>query len=128
MPEDILARRRPTIDLEYYDAVAEGMRMAVTGGTCRRAALPDIEVAGKTGTAQNPHGKDHSAFMGVCHTMTLRLRLLCMSRNAGFGATYGVPIGSLVMEKYLTGKISEPRKYMEEQMLNSTIYYGTSKR
>ena len=128
MPEDILARRRPTIDLEYYDAVAEGMRMAVTGGTCRRAALPDIEVAGKTGTAQNPHGKDHSAFMGFAPYNDPKIAIAVYVENAGFGATYGVPIGSLVMEKYLTGKISEPRKYMEEQMLNSTLYYGTSKR
>ena len=128
MPGDILARRRPTIDLEYYDAVAEGMRMAVTGGTCRRAALPDIEVAGKTGTAQNPHGKDHSAFMGFAPYNDPKIAIAVYVENAGFGATYGVPIGSLVMEKYLTGKISEPRKYMEEQMLNSTLYYGTSKR
>ncbi len=85
MPEDILARRRPTIDLEYYDAVAEGMRMAVTGGTCRRAALPDIEVAGKTGTAQNPHGKDHSAFMGFAPYNDPKIAIAVYVENAGFG-------------------------------------------
>ena len=57
-------RRYPTIEREHFVDVAEGMRMAVTGGTCRLANLPGIEVCGKTGTAQNPHGKDHSAFIG----------------------------------------------------------------
>ncbi len=104
------------------------MRMAVTGGTCRRAALPDIEVAGKTGTAQNPHGKDHSAFMGFAPYDDPKIAIAVYVENAGFGATYGVPIGSLVMEKYLTGKIAEPRKYMEEQMLNSRLTYGPARR
>ena len=57
-------RHKPHIKKKYYEDVAEGMRMAVLGGTCRGANLPGIEVCGKTGTAQNPHGKDHSAFMG----------------------------------------------------------------
>lgn len=56
-------RRYTKVDASHYDEVVQGMRAAVTGGTCRMANLPDIEVCGKTGTAQN-HGKDHSAFMG----------------------------------------------------------------
>lgn len=128
MPDEMFARRFPSIDEKYYLEVAEGMRMAVTGGTCRRAALPDIEVAGKTGTAQNPHGKDHSAFMGFAPYDDPKIAIAVYVENAGFGATYGVPIGSLVMEKYLTGKIAEPRKYMEEQMLNSRLTYGPARR
>jgi len=128
MPAELLKRRRTTIDLHWYDDVAEGMRMAVTGGTCRKAALRDIEVAGKTGTAQNPHGKDHSAFMGFAPYNEPRIAVATYVENAGFGATFGVPIGSLVMEKYLTGSIAPERKYMEEQMLNSTLYYAPARK
>lgn len=128
MPDGLLDRRRPTIDEHWYNDIAEGMRMAVTGGTCRRAALRDIEVAGKTGTAQNPHGKDHSAFMGFAPYTEPRIAVAAYVENAGFGATFGVPIGSLVMEKYLTGTIAPERKYMEEQMLNSTIYYAPARK
>lgn len=128
MPDGLLDRRRPTIDEHWYSEVAEGMRMAVTGGTCRRAALRDIEVAGKTGTAQNPHGKDHSAFMGFAPYTEPRIAVAAYVENAGFGATFGVPIGSLVMEKYLTGTISPERKYMEEQMLNSSLYYAPARK
>lgn len=125
MPADLLKKRYPTVDAKYYPTIAEGMRMAVTGGTCRRAALPDIEVAGKTGTAQNPHGKDHSAFMGFAPYNDPKIAVCVYVENAGFGATFGVPIGSLVMEKYLKGEISESRKYMEEQMMTTHLSYAT---
>ncbi len=128
MPEDILNKRYPTIERKHYDAVAEGMRMAVTGGTCRRAAIPGIEVCGKTGTAQNPHGKDHSAFMGFAPYNEPKIAVAVYVENGGWGATYGVPIGSLVMEKYLTGTISPERKYMEDQMMHSSIFYAAPKK
>ena len=101
---------------------------AVTGGTCRRAAIPGIEVCGKTGTAQNPHGKDHSAFMGFAPYHEPKIAVAVYVEGGGWGATFGVPIGSLVMEKYLTGKISPERKYMEDQMLNTSIYYAAPKK
>ena len=110
---------RPSIKREYYEDVAEGMRMAVTGGTCRLANLPGIEVCGKTGTAQNPHGKDHSVFMGFAPYHDPKIAICVYVENAGFGATYGVPIGSLMIEKYLTGEISPARKGLEERMLTS---------
>lgn len=128
MPEDILHKRYPTVEKTHYEAVAEGMRMAVTGGTCRRAAIPGIEVCGKTGTAQNPHGKDHSAFMGFAPYHEPKIAVAVYVENGGWGATYGVPIGSLVMEKYLTGTIAPERKYMEDQMMHSSIIYAAPKK
>lgn len=128
MPADLLKHRTPTVAAHWYGDVAEGMRMAVTGGTCRRAAMPDFEAAGKTGTAQNPHGKDHSAFMGFAPYENPRIAVAVYVENGGWGATFGVPIGSLVMEKYLRGSISPERKYMEEQMLNSSIIYASPKK
>lgn len=124
-----IVRHTPTIASHWFDDVAEGMRMAVIGGTCRRAALPDIEVCGKTGTAQNPHGKDHSAFMGFAPYQNPKIAVCVYVENGGWGATYGVPIGSLVIEKYLKRTISPERKAMEQSMLNSNsiIYSGVKK-
>ncbi|MDE5869205.1 MAG: penicillin-binding protein 2, partial [Muribaculaceae bacterium] len=110
---------KPKIKKEYYEAVAEGMRMAVTGGTCRLANLPDIEVCGKTGTAQNPHGRDHSAFIGFAPYDDPKIAVCVYVENAGFGAAYGVPIGSLMIEKYLKGEISPSRLGIEQRMLTS---------
>ncbi|MDE6465051.1 MAG: penicillin-binding protein 2, partial [Muribaculaceae bacterium] len=128
MPDDILQPRYPTVEAHYYEDIAEGMRMAVTGGTCRRAAIPGIEVCGKTGTAQNPHGRDHSAFMGFAPYREPKIAVAVYVENGGWGATYGVPIGSLVMEKYLTGTIAPERKPMETMMMNSSIIYAAPKK
>lgn len=129
MPSELLEKRYPTIEQKYFEEVAEGMRMAVTGGTCRLANLDSIEVCGKTGTAQNPHGRDHSAFMGFAPYRNPKIAVCVYVENAGFGATYGVPIGSLIIEKYLTGKISPDRKHIEQRMLesNTIIYSGVKK-
>lgn len=129
VPAEFLERHDTSIDRRWYEEIAEGMRMAVTGGTCRVANLSDIEVCGKTGTAQNPHGRDHSAFMGFAPYHDPKIAIAVYVENAGFGATFGVPIGSLVMEKYLRGYIPPERKHLEERMLQSnTIQYAGTKK
>jgi len=128
LPDQYLEKRYPTIKQRHYLDIAEGMRMAVTGGTCRVAAFPGVDVAGKTGTAQNPHGKDHSAFMGFAPYDEPRIAVAVYVENGGWGATYGVPIGSLVMEKYLNGEISPARKGLEERMLTSRLSYAPAKK
>ncbi len=127
--EKYRTKRFPTITQSYFDEIAEGMRMAVTGGTCRLANLPDIEVCGKTGTAQNPHGKDHSAFIGFAPYHNPKIAVCVYVENAGFGAAFGVPICSLIIEKYLKGEISPSRKYIEDRMFtsNTIIYSGVKK-
>jgi penicillin-binding protein 2 len=120
IPDTFLVQHRTLVDRENYNYIVEGMRAAVTGGTCRIANLPGIEVCGKTGTAQNPHGKDHSVFMGFAPKDNPQIAICVYVENAGFGATFGVPIGSLVMERYLIGTIADNRKYLEERMLQST--------
>ena len=118
----------PTVSSNYYEEVAEGMRMAVTGGTCRRAEFSDsIKVCGKTGTAQNPHGKDHSAFMGFAPMENPKIAIAVYVENAGFGATYGVPIGSLMMEKYLTGTVKRLDLEQSMKSANTIIYSGVRK-
>lgn len=125
--DSIYTERKYTgIDSRYYEEIVEGMRMAVAGGTCRTANLKDHEVCGKTGTAQNPHGRDHSAFMGFAPMNNPKIAICVYVENAGFGATYGVPIGSLMMEKYLNDSIAPERKYLEQRMFesNTMIFSG----
>lgn len=112
-------KHKPHISRTHYETIAEGMRMAVTGGTCRTANIPGLEVCGKTGTAQNPHGRDHSVFMGFAPMKNPKIAICVYVENAGFGATFGVPIGTLMIEKYLKGEISAQHKGLEERMLNS---------
>ena len=81
------------------------MRRAVLGGTCRGANTGMYEVCGKTGTAQN-RGHDHSAFMGFAPMNNPKIAVAVYVENGGFGATYGVPIGALIIEQYIKGKLS----------------------
>ena len=123
IPDTFNIQQRTLIDRKWYDWIVEGMRQAVVNGTVRRTGNMDpegIELCGKTGTAQNPHGKDHSVFMGFAPKDDPQIAICCFVENGGFGATFGVPIGTLVIEKYLNGKISDRRKYLETNMLNSS--------
>lgn len=119
--------RKTMVDARIYEDIAEGMRLAVTNGTCRAANLPDIEVCGKTGTAQNK-GKDHSAFMGFAPMHDPKIAIAVYVENGGFGATYGVPIGALMMEQYLNDSLSEESAKKAKEMENRVIYYGTAER
>ena len=117
--EDYTTPHYVGVDPAYYEMVVEGMRMSMVKGTCRIGEIPGVEACGKTGTAQNPHGDDHSAFMGFAPRENPRIAIAVYVENAGWGATYGVPIGSLMMEKYLNGEIAPSRKWLEERMLNA---------
>lgn len=121
LAEEFRSKRVPKIRRQFFDEVAEGMRMAVLGGTCTRAQFAGVEVCGKTGTAENPHGRDHSAFIGFAPYHNPKIAVCAYVENAGFGATFGVPIGSLMMEKYLNGHISPERKGMEASMMSSRL-------
>ena len=90
----------------YYNYVADGMRGAVLKGTCTGANIPGYDVCGKTGTAQNPHGRDHSAFMGFAPMNNPKIAICVYVENGEWGATFGVPIGALMIEQYLRGELS----------------------
>lgn len=109
------------IDRGNFEVIVEAMEKAASAGTARGAAIDSILVCGKTGTAQNPHGKDHSIFMAFAPMDHPKIAIAVYIENGGFGATYAVPIAGLLMEKYLTGKISERRKPVEERMLEANL-------
>ena len=119
--------KRTLVDERHYETVVKGMREAVLSGTCRAANLPSIEVCGKTGTAQN-RGKDHSAFMGFAPMNNPKIAIAVYVENGGFGAVYGVPIGALIMEKYLTGTLSEASEQKANDIQQRVIYYGNQER
>jgi penicillin-binding protein 2 len=121
--------RYPTIERRHYESVVKGMRAAVTGGTCRiaEAIFPGGQICGKTGTAQN-RGHDHSVFMGFAPMDHPKIAIAVYVENGGFGAVYGVPIGALMIEQYLNGKLSEASEEKAEEYSNRVIMYGDEER
>lgn len=99
------------IDKEYFEHTVNGMYLAVngTGGaTAWRSKIPDISMCGKTGTSQNPHGKNHAVFICFAPKDDPKIAVAVFVENSGAGGTYAAPVASLVVEKYLKGKITRP--------------------
>ncbi len=120
-------RRHTKASKEAYDYVVQGMRASATGGTCHELAKYDFMACGKTGTAQN-RGHDHSVFMGFAPMDKPKIAVAVYVENGGWGATYGVPIGGLIMEQYINGKLSEASKKKAEELQNRHISYGSTSR
>ena len=114
-------------DRTAYDYVVQGMRSSALGGTCHELAKYDFMACGKTGTAQN-RGHDHSVFMGFAPMDEPKIAVAVYVENGGWGATYGVPIGGLIMEQYLKGQLSEASEAKAKNIQERRIAYGTADR
>ncbi len=114
------------VDTAHFHKVIGGMYKAVnsgygSGGTASVAAVEGLDICGKTGTAQNPHGNDHSVFICFAPKDNPKIAVAAYVENGGFGATWAAPIASLLTEKYLNGEISKDRKALEERMLSGNL-------
>ncbi len=116
-------RHHTMVDSEHFDPVVEGMFRAVhnPGGTGGIAYVPGLDICGKTGTAQNPHGADHSTFMCFAPRENPKIAVSVYIENGRFGATVAAPIASLIVEQYLTDTISRPG--LVEHVKNMQINY-----
>ena len=119
-------RHYTMVDTTHFPKVIGGMYRAVnsgfgSGGTASIAAVKGLDICGKTGTAQNPHGHDHSVFICFAPKDNPKIAVAAYVENGGFGATWAAPIASLLTEMYLTGEISQERKYLEERILDGNL-------
>jgi penicillin-binding protein 2 len=111
-----LDKHEVPIDEEYFESVLTGMRWAVQMGTVwSMARMKSVTICGKTGTAQNPHGKDHSIFIGFAPKENPRIAVACVVENSGFGGFVAAPIASLMIEQYLRDTVE--RKNLLEHMI-----------
>jgi len=104
---------------EYYLNVIDGMQHCLDGGTGYHSRVKDIVICGKTGTAQNPHGKDHAVFLAFAPRDEPKIAIACIVENAGFGGTWSAPIVTLMIEKYIKGKTDRPE--IEKRMLEADL-------
>lgn len=109
-----------TIKPAHFEVVIEGMAQVATLGTARWYQIEGITMCGKTGTAENPHGKDHSIFMAFAPKENPVIAIAVVVENSGFGSTWALPIASLMIEKYINGEVK--RKEVEANMLKGKLY------
>lgn len=119
-------RQYTLVDQSQFRKVIRGMWRAVnapagSGNTAASAAVPGLDICGKTGTAQNPRGADNSVFMCFAPQDNPRIAVVAYIENAGSGASWASPIASLLVEKYLNGEISDARKGVETRVLNTSL-------
>lgn len=107
------------VDSIHFDVVHRGMERVMTNGTGRWYNIPELQMCGKTGTVQNPHGEDHALFIGFAPKDNPQIAVAVAVENAGFGATWACPMATLVMEQYLTGEIK--RNALYERMVNANL-------
>jgi penicillin-binding protein 2 len=114
------------VDTTHFYKIIPGMWRAVnsgpgSGGTASVAHVDSLDICGKTGTAQNPRGPDHSVFICFAPRNNPQIAIAAYVENGGFGAAYAAPIASLMVEKYLKGKVE--RKDLEVRMRTSNTLY-----
>ena len=119
-------RQYTMVDTTNFKKVTQGMWRAVnsgfgSGGTASIAAVPGLDICGKTGTAQNPRGADNSVFICFAPKDDPKIAVAAYIENAGFGATWAAPIASLLVEKYLNGEISDKRRPLEDRVLQGNL-------
>jgi penicillin-binding protein 2 len=108
-----------TVASRHFEPVIEGMEQVVTLGTAMNARIDSVVVCAKTGTAQNPHGEDHSIFVAFAPRENPRIAISVIVENAGWGTTWAAPIASLMIEHYLKG--TTKRTYQENKMLKGDL-------
>lgn len=111
-----------TIAPEHFNTVIDGMQAVIDETRLSQSVHMDsIVVCGKTGTVQNPHGADHSAFVAFAPRNNPKIAIAVFIQNAGFGATYAAPIAGLMLEKYLNDSISPRKKVLEQTMIETDL-------
>lgn len=115
------------IDSKYFDVVIQGMSRVVNSpsGTAIYSKINGIEMCGKTGTVQNPHGADHSVFVAFAPRYNPKIAIAVVVENAGFGSTWSAPIASLLVEKYITRSVSRPKAYID-RLLDANLLPGAT--
>ena len=106
------------VDIEkpYFDLLKNGMRRVMIYGTGRRVAIDSLHMAGKTGTAENPHGPEHAVFIGMAPVEDPKIVVAVVVETAGYGAEWAAPVASMMMEQYLTGEVK--RKRFKQDYIN----------
>lgn len=125
-PPHQIYRHQIDIEPKYFDIVVNGMRQTFQNGTARWSDVPELQICGKTGTAENA-GADHSILFAFAPKENPKIAISVYIENGGFGSTYAAPITSLLVEKYLKGEIAENRKWVEKRMLEASLIDSPAK-
>jgi len=121
IPSKYKKKNYTTIDQKHFEIIIDGMELTLThiDGTALLSNIEGINICGKTGTAQNPHGKDHSIFIAFAPKKNPKIAIAVFVENGGWGSSWAAPIATLMIEKYLKNNITN--KSLEYKMINGNL-------
>ena len=124
---DSMRTHRHDLEIEkaYFEVLKQGMHRVMVHGTGRHFAVDSLHMAGKTGTVQNPHGRDHAIFIGFAPVEDPQIAVAVVVENAGFGATWACPVASMMIEQYLTGSVK--RQALKTRIANAVLNESVKK-
>lgn len=114
------------VDFVHFEEIMDGLENTLNAsfpGTASNAYAPGIVICGKTGTAENPHGADHSTFIAFAPRENPKIAIAVYVEKGKWGNLYAAPISTLIIEKYLNGEIQPSRKNIEKKMLDTNLLY-----
>ena len=120
IPKEYLVKNEVGIDAKHFDLIQEAMAAALYG-TANRAVMKDLVIAGKTGTAQNPHGEDHSVFIAFAPKDDPKIAIAVYVENAGWGGKAAASTASLMIEKYIQREVK--RLDLQDYVLAGNFIY-----
>lgn len=122
VPENYRQKHFTSVDSSYYRWVIDGMELVTgAGGTAWGTGIKDMVICAKTGTAQNPHGEDHSLYIAFAPKYNPKIAIAVVVENGGYGATWAAPIANLMIENYLRREEKSSRADMLERMLKGVV-------
>ncbi len=121
IPEKFKQKHRIKIHPDHFQTVVEGMEQTLISGTAARTGIDGISICGKTGTVQNPHGKNHAVFMCFAPKDNPKIAIACIVENAGYGATWAAPIANLLIEKYIKGDTASSKPEVEKRLFEAYL-------
>ncbi len=123
IPDSFKIKKQTPVDPIHFTPVVDGMYQAIEFGTGTMAKIPEMMVCGKTGTSQNPHGKDHSVFFAFAPKDNPKIAIAVYVEKGGWGSNYGAPIAGLMIEQYLRDSIAPSKVWIEDRMLNADLIH-----
>jgi penicillin-binding protein 2 len=119
IPQKFKEKHKIKIHRDHFETVVEGMAGTLLNGTATNVRIEGIDICGKTGTVQNPHGKNHAVFMCFAPKDNPKIAIACIVENAGFGGTWAAPVATLMVEKYLKKTDTTSRPDLEKRLINA---------
>jgi penicillin-binding protein 2 len=121
IPKAFQEKHQTKVSKVHFATVTQAMHNVTITGTSAYSRIPGIDICGKTGTVQNPHGENHSVYMAFAPKDNPKIAIAVIVENAGYGSTWAAPMAHLMIEKYLKGDSATSRPFLEKRMLESNL-------